>query len=60
MKEIRVISVASVILTILVWFLARKIMPPAFDAKETALLFFVCFLLTYVVSWAAMKLRKGK
>jgi len=57
-KGISVIAFASVLLTVVIWLISARLMPPAFDSKETTLLFFVCFVVTYLVVWCARKFRK--
>jgi hypothetical protein len=57
-KKISVVAIISVILTIVGWLVARSTVPPAFDAKETTLLFFCSFLFTYFVRWLIKSFRK--
>jgi hypothetical protein len=56
-----VVGILSVVVTVGVWFLAARYLPPPFDAKETTLLFFVCFaavsLLAAIWEWIGHRKR---
>lgn len=57
-KGISFLAVLAVVLSVLLWFVARAIAPPAFDPQETALLFFACFLMTSFGAWLIKVLRR--
>ena len=53
-------AIAALVMTGVLWLLARRYMPPQFDAAETALLFLVSMVLVSGVQWLWQRFRQSQ